>query len=79
MAHPYRSMSLVGGGFTLRTLGVLSRPPLSRSTAICFLQRWKGGLKDAVTVGGSKGATAEIEFVKGDFTVLDWSDGEHHW
>eukprot|EP00904_Undaria_pinnatifida_P012720 jgi/Undpi1/8579/HiC_scaffold_25.g11044.m1 len=38
--------------------------------------RWKGGLKDAVTVGGSKGATAEIEFVKGDFTVLDWSDGD---
>ncbi|CAM9957987.1 unnamed protein product, partial [Laminaria digitata] len=40
------------------------------------LERWEGGLKDAVTVGGSKGAKAEIEFVCGDFTVLDWSDGD---
>lgn len=33
-------------------------------------------MKDAVTVGGIRGGTAEIEFVCGDFTVFDWSDGK---
>ncbi|CAN0299581.1 unnamed protein product, partial [Ectocarpus sp. 12 AP-2014] len=45
---------------------------------ICLkaLERWEGGLRHKVTVGETKGGTAEIEFVRGDFTVLDWSDGD---
>ncbi|CAN0412747.1 unnamed protein product [Ectocarpus sp. 12 AP-2014] len=45
---------------------------------ICLkaLERWEGGLRHKVTVGETKGGTAEIEFVCGDFTVLDWSDGD---
>ncbi|CAM9133824.1 unnamed protein product [Scytosiphon promiscuus] len=45
---------------------------------ICLkaLKRWQGGLKNEVTIGGVRGGTAEIEFVCGDFTVLDWSDGD---
>lgn len=40
------------------------------------LERWNGGLKDAVVVDDSKGGLTEIEFVCGDFTVFDWSDGD---
>lgn len=30
-------------------------------------------------VDDSKGGLTEIEFVCGDFTVFDWSDGEPGW
>ena len=37
------------------------------------LQRWNQGAKDAVA---GRGPATEVEFVCGDFTVLDWSDGK---
>lgn len=52
----------------------LSTPPCSNR--FVFLQRWEGGIRHKVTVGETKGGAAEVEFVCGDFTVLDWSDGE---
>lgn len=50
-------------------------PPAHVLLVVCCDQRWEGGFRNSVTVGGTKGGTAEIEFVCGDFTVLDWSDG----
>ncbi|CAM9319289.1 unnamed protein product, partial [Hapterophycus canaliculatus] len=51
---------------------------LSDLHGICLkaLKRWEGGLKNEVTVGDVQEEMAEIEFVCGDFTVLDWSDGD---
>ena len=56
----------------------LSGFPAARALLVsCVMkQRWDCGLRDSVTVGETKGVTAEVEFVCGDFTVLDWSDGE---
>lgn len=51
-------------------------PPRPHRFVYVVLQRWEGGLRHKVTVGETKGGAAEIEFVCGDFTVLDWSDGE---
>lgn len=53
-----------------------SRRPTFSSIPLPSEQRWDDDLRNSVTVGGTKGGTAEVEFVCGDFTVLDWSDGE---
>lgn len=68
------SSTLLGVFFQQYTMPCTLSPP---PRFPFFMQRWEGGVKNEVTVGGVQGRAADIEFVCGDFTVLDWSDGEN--